>query len=238
MAPRLRTCLDRKSPRAVRCVRQVGPLARRMGPLRPVDCSSRGPARLGAFLFGGLPSGESEGPLFSSEGPLFRGIVSRTESVPRAASPACVLVPVGPDGILSGLMASCRARRPFSRRSEARQSGEGLLPGPAGLRAGPRRGAGTVSGREGDLQASTGRVHEEMPPCRSRLRRRRPPGTRPPPRPRPRSLPATLATDRNGAAPKRPFVFVFTGSCSPVRAPGVYVAPSKGTRLSPSGSRT
>ncbi len=128
-------------------------------------------------------------------------------------------------------MASCRARRPFSRRSEARRSGEGLLPGPAGLPAGPHRGAGTVSGREGDLQASTGGVHEEMPPCRSRLRRRRPPGTRPPPRPRPRSLPATLATgharyrprslpatlatDRNGAAPKRPFVFVFTGSCPP-----------------------
>ncbi len=112
-------------------------------------------------------------------------------------------------------MASCRARRPFSRRSEARRSGEGLLPGPAGLRAGPHRGAGTVSGREGDFRASTGGFHEGMPPCRSRLRRRRPPKTRPPPRPRPRSLPATLATDRNGAAPKRPFVFVFTGSCSP-----------------------
>ncbi len=122
-------------------------------------------------------------------------------------------------------MASCRSRRPFSRRSEARRSGEGLLPGPAGLRAGPHRGAGTVSGREGDLQASTGGVHEEMPPCRSRLRRRRPPKTRPPPRPRPRSLPATLATGHARYRPQRRCAqktfrlrvhrFVFTGSCPP-----------------------
>ncbi len=177
-----------------------------------MTCSSRGPARLGAFLFKGLPSGESEGPLFSSERPPLQ-----QESFGERR-PSRELPPPRGFSFLSGLMASCRARRPFSRRSEARRSGEGLLPGPTGLRAGPRRGAGTVSGREGDLQASTGGVHEEMPPCRSRLRRRRPPGTRPPPRPRPRSLPATLATDRNGAAPKRPFVFVFTGSCSPVRA--------------------
>lgn len=203
-----------------------------------MTCSSRGPARLGAFLFGaflfgGLPSGESEGPFSVLKGHSSTGGVRGTASVPRAASPAWVLVPVGPDGVLSGLMASCRARRPFSRRSEARRSGEGLLPGPAGLRAGPRRGAGTVSGREGDLQAATGGVHEGMPPCRSRLRRRRPPKTRPPPRPRPRSLPtATALRPRD-----------LSSSCSSVRVhrfvpTGVYVAPSKGTRLSPSGSRT
>ncbi len=220
-------------------MRQVGPLARRMGPLRPMTCSSRGPARLGGllvsgpFFSGACPRGNLKARFSVLKGHSSTGGVRRTASVPRATSPAWVLVPVGPDGILSGLMASCRARRPFSRRSEARRSGEGLLPGPAGLRAGPHRGAGTVSGREGDLQASTGRVHEEMPPCRSRLRRRRPPGTHPPPRPRPRSLPTATAL-----RPKD-----LSSSCSPVRVhrfvfTGVYVAPSKGTRLSPSGSRT
>ncbi|CBH23123.1 Conserved hypothetical protein [Salinibacter ruber M8] len=72
-------------------------------------------------------------------------------------------------------MASCRSRRPFSRRSEARRSGEGLLPGPAGLRAGPRRGTGTVSGREGDLQAATGGVHEGMPPVQVSVKTEAPP---------------------------------------------------------------
>jgi hypothetical protein len=190
-----------------------GPAGATDGPSSPDDLLVSGP-----FFSGACPRGNLKARFSVLKGHPSTGVVRRTASVPRATSPAWVLVPIGPDGILSGLMASCRSRRPFSRRSEARRSGEGLLPGPDGLRAGPRRGTGTVSGREGDLQASTGRVHEEMTPCRSRLRRRRPPGTHPPPRPRPRSLPATLATDRNGAAPKRPFVFVFTGSCSPIRA--------------------
>ncbi len=187
-----------------------GPAGATDGPSSPDDLLVSGPF----FSFSGAcPRGNLKARFSVLKGHSSTGGVRGTASVPRAASPAWVLVPVGPDGILSGLIASGRARRPFSRRSEARRSGEGLLPGPAGLRAGPRRGAGTVSGRKGDLQASTGGVHEEMPPCRSRLRRRRPPGTRPPPGPvharyRPRSLPTATAL-----RPKD-----LSSSCSPVRA--------------------
>ncbi|MCS3678810.1 hypothetical protein GGP72_003088 [Salinibacter ruber] len=185
-----------------------GPAGATDGPSSPDDLLVSGHFFSGHFFSGACPRGNLKARFSVLKGHPSTGGVRRTASVPRATSLAWVLVPVGPDGILSGLMASCRARRPFSRRSEARRSGEGLLPGPDGLRAGPHRGAGTVSGRGGDLQASTGGVHEEMPPCRSRLRRRRPPGTRPPPSPRPRSLPTATAL-----RPKD-----LSSSCSPVRA--------------------
>ena len=129
-------------------------------------------------------------------------------------------------------MVSYRARRPFSRRSEARQSGEGLLLGPAGLRAGPRRGAGFIPSREGRPPGLEGKGPRRNVP-RVGLDQGR--GAL---RDSPPQAPSTLATDRNGAAPGRPSVFVFTGSCSPASTwPLPYLAPSEGTRLSPSGSR-